>query len=114
VRNVLLEAGRQLAVLNSVPVEGFAWLVRAAGGPLPLMAEHPFARAFLSARLATDLALLASTATPILHADGRYCGIIDFSEARGAGQSYDLGYFHLHDGHHLIADSIRREIATLR
>jgi aminoglycoside phosphotransferase (APT) family kinase protein len=44
---------------------------------------------------------------PILHADGRYTGIIDFSEVRGTGRLYDLGHFHLHDGQRLPAHGFR-------
>jgi aminoglycoside phosphotransferase (APT) family kinase protein len=37
-------------------------------------------------------------ATAIFSAAGRYTGIIDFGEIRGAEPAYDLGHFHLHDG----------------
>src|SRR5205823_3668500 len=30
--------------------------------------------------------------------NGRYTGIIDFGEIRGADRWYDLGYFHMRDG----------------
>jgi Ser/Thr protein kinase RdoA (MazF antagonist) len=30
--------------------------------------------------------------------EGRYSGIIDFGEIRGAHRLYDLGHFYLHDG----------------
>ena len=36
--------------------------------------------------------------THIYQHDGRYTGIIDFGEIRGAHQLYDLGHFNLHDG----------------
>ena len=36
--------------------------------------------------------------THIYQHDGRYTGIIDFGEMRGAHQLYDLGHFNLHDG----------------
>ena len=36
--------------------------------------------------------------THIYQRDGRYTGIIDFGEIRGADRRYDLGHFHLHDG----------------
>lgn len=36
--------------------------------------------------------------TAIYHVDGRYSGIIDFGEIRGASRWYDLGYFHMRDG----------------
>jgi Ser/Thr protein kinase RdoA (MazF antagonist) len=37
-------------------------------------------------------------ATAIFCSDGRYTGIIDFGEIRGAERLFDLGHFHLHDG----------------
>ena len=36
--------------------------------------------------------------TQIFQADGRYTGIIDFGEIRGADRWYDLGHFRMHDG----------------
>jgi Ser/Thr protein kinase RdoA (MazF antagonist) len=36
-------------------------------------------------------------ATAIFCAGGRYTGVIDFGEIRGAEAAYDLGHFHLHD-----------------
>src|SRR5207249_1740511 len=36
--------------------------------------------------------------THIYQEDGRYTGIIDFGEIRGADAPYDLGHFNLHDG----------------
>ncbi len=36
-------------------------------------------------------------------ADGRYSGIIDFGEMRGADPLYDLAHFKLHDGETLVA-----------
>ena len=33
-----------------------------------------------------------------LDGQGRYAGIIDFGEMRGAGRYFDLGHFLLHDG----------------
>jgi aminoglycoside phosphotransferase (APT) family kinase protein len=39
--------------------------------------------------------------THIYQADGRYSGIIDFGEIRGADQWYDLAHFHLRDGERL-------------
>jgi aminoglycoside phosphotransferase (APT) family kinase protein len=41
--------------------------------------------------------------TPIFQEDGRYTGIIDFGEIRGADRWYDLGHFRMHDGETLPA-----------
>lgn len=35
--------------------------------------------------------------TPIFHSKGRYTGLIDFGEVRGADSLFDLGHFLLHD-----------------
>jgi len=141
IESVLREAGRELAILNSIPVEGFGWIVRTPASATPLRAEHPTSRSFLSVYLEADLTLLAASVfaplevakmrrcidehaswfnapdarlahgdfdtTPILHADGRHTGIIDFSEVRGTGRLYDLGHFHLHDGDRLPVPGFR-------
>lgn len=49
--------------------------------------------------------------THIYQDAGRYTGIIDFGEIRGADQWYDLGHFHLHDREQL---PFRLEAALLR
>ena len=135
IRDVLLDAGHELSLLNSVPVEGFGWITREPGRSLPLRGQHSTSRGFTTEHLEADLGLLATSVfgpaevaalrrlieehtswldapeahlahgdfdtTPILHVDGRYSGIIDFSEVRGTDRLYDLGHFHLHDGHRL-------------
>ena len=53
------------------------------------------------AYLDVDYAFLAHgdlDATHIYHEGGRYTGIIDFGEIRGASPLYDLGHFRAHDG----------------
>ncbi|MDP9374013.1 MAG: aminoglycoside phosphotransferase family protein [Chloroflexota bacterium] len=60
-RHILVEAGRQLAVINSIPVAGFGW-IRRGGDTIThthLAAEHPTHRAFVGEHLEADLALLA-------------------------------------------------------
>jgi len=37
-------------------------------------------------------------ASHIYQEDGKYTGIIDFGEIRGASHWYDLGHFHVRDG----------------
>ena len=131
-KDVLVAAGRDLAVINSLPVESFGWIRRdGAAGPR-LEAEHSNSRAFMLDHLEQDLALLGeralsqretaavgeiisrhdawldSTWAWLAHGDfdlthiyarqGRYSGIIDFGEIRGADALYDLGHFKLHDG----------------
>jgi Phosphotransferase enzyme family len=141
VRSVLLEAGYELSILNSVRVEGFGWIVRSPDQAAPLRAEHQTWRNFLGEYLEGNLELLAANVlsrsemaalrrriddhvnwfdaadahlahgdfdtTPILQVDGRYSGIIDFSEVRGTSPLYDLGHFHLHDGHRLAVPGLQ-------
>lgn len=125
---ILREAGRDLARINDVLVEGFGWIRRDQENGAMLQAEHGTQRAFVLEYLDADLALLSGTMlTPaevatvriallswdaeharLAHGDldlshiyqhaGRYTGIIDFGEIRGAGRFYDLGHFKLHDG----------------
>jgi aminoglycoside phosphotransferase (APT) family kinase protein len=128
---VLRAAGRDLAVLNGVPVRGFGWIERTAHGGGPLQAGHGTFRSFALEGLDDDLALLGRAVwTPaesaairgminrrdywlhvdqawlahgdfdvshIYQRDGRYTGIIDFGEIRGAHRLYDLGHLHAHD-----------------
>lgn len=128
---VLRAAGRDLALLNSVPVRGFGWIKRIAHRGSPLQAEHDTYRSFALEQLDDDLALLGrrvlTTAeshairgtidryddwlhveqawlahgdfdvSHIYQCDGRYTGIIDFGEIRGAHRLYDLGHFNVHD-----------------
>ncbi|MGE3594992.1 MAG: phosphotransferase family protein [Dehalococcoidia bacterium] len=129
---IVREAGRQLAVINSVPVAGFGWVRRDLGDVARVEGEHATNRTFLTEYLDADLALLGAQALPrervdvirsivaersgwlegeqgwlahgdfdathIFQEDGRYSGIIDFGEIRGADRWYDLGHFRMHDG----------------
>jgi aminoglycoside phosphotransferase (APT) family kinase protein len=129
---IVREAGRQLAVINSVPVAGFSWVRRDLGDVDRIEGEHATNRTFLTEYLDADLELLGSgalsrgqvdairsivaerttwldgeqgwlahgdfDATHIFQDDGRYSGIIDFGEIRGADPWYDLGHFRMHDG----------------
>lgn len=124
---ILREAGHDLARINHVPVEGFGWIRRDQEHGDSLEAEHATQRAFVQEHLDADLALLranmlttaevATARATLLHWDaehahlahgdldlshiyqheGRYTGMIDFGEIRGAGRFYDLGHFKLHD-----------------
>ena len=131
---VLVAAGRDLALVHALPVDGFGWIER-PGPSDRLRAEHPTERAFAldgfddhlarligrllaepeargiarvvadrAARLDGGEARLAHgdlDATHVFHVDGRYAGIIDFGEIRGADPLYDLGHVALHDGERL-------------
>ncbi len=131
-KEVLRAAGRDLAVVNSIPVEGFGWIKRDKSEATRLEAEHASHRDFalehldaylhlLDERVLTRAEIVAMRAiisrfnawldvehghlahgdfdvTHIYQAGGRYTGIIDFGEIRGADARYDLGHFNLHDG----------------
>ncbi|TQM09068.1 aminoglycoside phosphotransferase family protein [Pseudonocardia kunmingensis] len=123
------EAGRDLALLGTVPVDGYGF-VRRCGPGWPLHAEYPRHDAFVTSDLPRpwpgalaalfggrdleslhglvereracppDRAALAHgdfDVTPIFCADGRYTGLIDLGEIRGAEPLFDLGHFLLHD-----------------
>ncbi|MEP6758217.1 MAG: aminoglycoside phosphotransferase family protein [Actinomycetota bacterium] len=123
----LRAAGRDLARINAVAVEGFGWIRR--DEPVwPPRGEDPTYEALVegatasievvAGRLATDKArraLAASfaqaqasdppsrlahgdfDATHIYQRDGRYTGVIDFGEMRGAESHYDLAFFLVQD-----------------
>ena len=122
-------AGRDAAVINSVPVAGFGWVRRDGSGQLA--AELPSYRQFAVSDLpapwpgalrdafgprqldALQELAVAEQDRPLrfghlAHGDldvthvyahaGRYSGLIDFGEMRGADPYFDLGHFLLHDG----------------
>ena len=125
---VLRAAGKALARINAVPVEGWGWVRRDAAATDALRAEHASWHAWRDQYRAADLAALQGAGvldaaeasavddtirrcspllddaparlahgdfdpTHIYHQDGRFSGIIDFGEIRGAHPLYDLGHF---------------------
>ncbi len=123
---VLRAAGRDLAVVNSLPVDGFGWIRRDRDWPLAgeLATYDEFVISYLPAPWPGRLGALLSSAdldalealfdrerrqpvpgarlahgdfdtTQIFHQDGRYTGLIDFGDVRGADPCFDLGTFHL-------------------
>jgi aminoglycoside phosphotransferase (APT) family kinase protein len=130
---ILREAGRDLACMNTVRVEGFGWVRRDSSETRHLRAEWPEYRTFALEYWEADLVYLAKhvlqhsevallervftrynswldseqgylahgdfDTTQIYQKNGRYTGIIDFGEIRGADRWYDLGHFHMRDGH---------------
>jgi Ser/Thr protein kinase RdoA (MazF antagonist) len=144
---VLAEAGRDLAVINSLHVEGFGWIT-SDPAPSRLTAELSTHRAFVFETFDADLSRLQDDfltsneiatircivarhdswldveqahlahgdfdATHIYHQHGRYAGIIDFGEIRGADRLYDLGHYALHDGETLHDLSLPHLIAGYR
>lgn len=59
-RQILVEAGRDLAIVNSILVEGFGWIARDGAGAGRLTAEHPTYRAAFLEGFAEDLAALGA------------------------------------------------------
>jgi hypothetical protein len=57
-RSILVEAGRDLAVINSISVQGFGWIKRDSSKVTALEAELPTYRAFIFEHLEEDLAFL--------------------------------------------------------
>lgn len=129
---ILVEAGRDLAHINGIPVDGFGWIERDQLETEHLRAQRSAHRAFVLEDWDADLAFLAGN---VLHASerihlehvlshynswldveqgylahgdfdtnhiyqegGKYTGVIDFGEIRGASRWYDLGHFHVRDG----------------
>ncbi|MFC7624354.1 phosphotransferase family protein [Microlunatus sp. GCM10028923] len=119
-------AGRDLALVNQVPVDGFGW-IRDDHGELPLRAEHPdFGRwigRFDTAPL-RNLGFGADTVlrierivaaevrqapahgrlahgdfyvSHVFHQDGQYTGMIDFGDIQGSNRWHDLATFRLSD-----------------
>jgi aminoglycoside phosphotransferase (APT) family kinase protein len=128
-RQAAIAAGRDVAVINSVPVSGFGWLHRDGLDQLTaeLSSYSQFAVSYLpepwpgrlgevfDLRQLDALHALAANeqdrplrsghlahgdldVTHIYSQAGRYSGIIDFGEMRGADSYFDLGHFLLHDG----------------
>lgn len=121
---ILRAAGADLARIHQVPVQGFGWIDRS--DPLPTRLSAPVATwdAFAADLTSGDLAPWFDTETiarlralaqtgpadrnraVLAHGDfdpshiyalgGRYSGIIDFGEIRGAEPTFDLGHLALH------------------
>lgn len=121
-------AGRDVAVINSVPVAGYGWLQRDGSEqlaaelssygqfvasylpqPWPGRLGEAFGQRQLDAlhALVEDEQARRLHTGRLVHGDldvthiyvhaGRYSGIIDFGEMRGADSCFDLGHFLLHD-----------------
>ena len=58
--DIVAAAGRDLAIINSLPVAGFGWVRRDAPLVTDLAAELPTNRAFLTEHLESDLAFLGT------------------------------------------------------
>ena len=124
---ILRAAGRDLATINSLAVDGFGWIrreepvwpprgedatyeafVNGGTGAVAALADRlptDEARGVLEARLGearaddppSRLAHGDFDVTHIFQRDCRYTGVIDLGEMRGAEPHYDLAYFLVHD-----------------
>jgi aminoglycoside phosphotransferase (APT) family kinase protein len=126
IRGAAREAGRELALLNSLPVTGFGFVadrppltgpsadagsdlvepaLRALGGPAGALLGRDSARVRI---LIGELAEVVAGQPPRLaHGDfdgghiyadaGGYRGILDLGEMRGAPPLYDIAHFALHE-----------------
>lgn len=128
---IVREAGRDLARINSLSVDGFGWVKRDIPATEALQAEWPTYREFVDEHWGADLSYLADHVLSVseitqlervrasydswleveqsnlVHGDfdithiyqehGRYTGIIDFGEIRGANRWYDVAQFYMYE-----------------
>jgi len=130
---VVVEAGRDLARINTLMVDGFGWIQpQQISAERRLRARWPTFRAFALEYRKADLVYLRRRllkpwesrqlerilerydswldgeqsylahgdfdSTHIFQDRGRYTGVIDFGEVRGANRWYDLAHFRIRDG----------------
>lgn len=103
VKDVLVEAGRELAVINSVPVHGFGWIKRDREVVVDLEAEHPSYRSFaledIDARLASlELVLDNKECLAIRETIDRYASWLDVDHGRLAHGDFDVTHIFQKDG----------------
>ncbi len=103
-RGVLIEAGRDLAIINSVPVGGFGWIRRDALTLTRLEAERPTFRAFALAFLDTDLVYLR---------ERRLLGAAEIAAIRAILARFD-GWLDVAQGSLAHGDLVRRRRALQR
>ena len=100
VREILRDAGRDLALINRVPVEGFGWIKRDSHEVTGLEADHPTHAAFIAEHLAADLELLGagvltSEESAALRAIiDRSDAYLEVDEARLAHGDFDLTHIY--------------------
>lgn len=141
---ILRAAGRDLARINAVEVEGFGWIRRdepvwppraddetyaafvdGGSSSLAAVAEALSSRnardvleaTFARARAERPPSRLAHgdfDATHIYQRDGVYTGVIDLGEMRGAESHYDLAYFLVQDPGREMLDDLLAGYADIR
>jgi aminoglycoside phosphotransferase (APT) family kinase protein len=103
IRRVLVEAGRELAIINSIPVAGFGWIIRDKSTATPRQAEHPTYRAFVTEHRDSDLATLAELLDPhegaVLRATLDHCDAwLDAEQGLLAHGDLDVTHIFQRDG----------------
>ena len=126
ISDVLVTAGKQLAIINSIKVDGFSWINRdihdvfvgekqnfhdyyyeKLHSDIDLLQDYGFNIGEIKTAVDTAYKILETDTAYMAHGDfdnshifcmdGRYTGIIDFGEIRGSHRLYDLGHYKLHD-----------------
>ena len=103
-REIIMAAGRDLAVINSLAVEGFGWIKRDGGEALGLEAEHPTYRDFIHEHLEQDLALLrervftAREAALVQEVLADFDPWLDAEQALLAHGDFDVTHIYQRDG----------------
>lgn len=103
-RTILREAGRELAIINSLPVEYFGWIRRDRSEVSHLIAELPSYRAFVLDHLEDDLAILdgqilkSSEIVAIRQVLTRFDRWVDDEQARLAHGDFDVTHIYQDQG----------------
>ncbi|MFN8538955.1 MAG: aminoglycoside phosphotransferase family protein [Thermomicrobiales bacterium] len=101
---ILFAAGRDLALINGLPVQGFGWIVRNQPSLHALTAELPTNRAFLSEHLDSDLAILRTHLTVVAELRAiesliaQHDGWLDAEHASLAHGDFDVTHIYAHHG----------------
>lgn len=103
---ILLEAGRDVALINSIPVDGFGWIQRDQPDSTHLRAELPTFRAFALEYWDADIAYLAQhiLSSSEIHAIEQMCSHysswLDETQAYLAHGDFDTTHIFQHNGHY--------------
>ena len=103
---ILLEAGRDIALINSIPVDGFGWIQRDKPDLIRLRAELSTFRDFALEHWNVDIAYLAEHAlsSSEIHAieqiRSRYDSLLNEPQAYLAHGDFDTSHIFQHNGHY--------------
>ena len=104
---ILREAGRDLALINSIPVKYFGWIHRDTSEVTQLEAEFPIYRAFIHEYLEDDLILLeksqilrSSDVTALHSILERYDAWLNEEQAWLAHGDFDVTHIYQQQGHY--------------